>query len=48
MQDFHDYNQFLGYADSLLVEMGLEGIYQIASFHPLYQFDGTILDDADN
>jgi hypothetical protein len=48
LQDFHDYNQFLGYADSLLVEMGMEGIYQIASFHPDYQFDGTKPDDAEN
>jgi len=48
LQGFYDYNRFLGYADSLLVELGLEGIYQIASFHPDYQFDGTKLDDAEN
>ncbi|MCP4486660.1 MAG: DUF1415 domain-containing protein [Gammaproteobacteria bacterium] len=48
LQDFYDYNQFLNYADSLLVEMGLEGIYQIASFHPDYQFDGTNPDDVEN
>ena len=48
LRDFHDYNRFLGYADSLLVEMELEGIYQIASFHPDYQFDGTMPDDAEN
>jgi len=48
LQDFFDYNQFLSYADSLLVEMGLKGIYQIASFHPDYQFDGTNPDDAEN
>ena len=48
LQDFHDYNQFLDHADSLLVEMGLEGIYQIASFHPDYQFDVTKPDDAEN
>ena len=48
LQDFHDYNRFLDYADSLLVAMGLEGIYQIASFHPDYQFDGTRPDDAEN
>lgn len=48
LQDFDDYNQFLGYADSLLVEMGFEGIYQIASFHPDYQFGGTEPDDAEN
>ncbi len=48
LQDFFDYNRFLSYADSLLVEMGLEGIYQIASFHPDYQFDGMNPDDAEN
>ena len=48
LQDFQDYNRFLGYADSLLVEMELEGIYQIASFHPDYQFDDTMPDDAEN
>ena len=48
LRDFSEYNQFLSYADSLLVEMQLEGIYQIASFHPDYQFDGTKPDDAEN
>lgn len=48
LQDFHDYNQFLSYADELLQDMGLEGIYQIASFHPHYQFGGTNPDDAEN
>jgi len=48
LQDFGDYNRFLGDADRLLVEMGLEGIYQIASFHPDYQFAGTKLDDVEN
>jgi len=48
LQDCVDYSRFLSDADSLLVEMGLEGIYQIASFHPDYQFDGTNPDDAEN
>lgn len=48
LTDFYNYNGFLGAADSLLVDMGLEGIYQIASFHPDYQFDGTQPDDAEN
>ena len=48
LQDFYDYNQFLGYADRLLVQMDLEGICQIASFHPDYQFGGTEPDDAEN
>lgn len=48
LQDFYAYNQFLSDADRLLVEMGLDGIYQIASFHPDYQFGGTSPDDAEN
>lgn len=48
LQVFDDYNQFLYYADALLVEMDLEGVYQIASFHPDYQFDGTRHEDAEN
>lgn len=48
LQDFYDYNQFLSLADGLLVEMKLEGIYQIASFHPDYQFADTGINDAEN
>lgn len=48
LQDFYDYNQFLGLADNLLQQMGFEGIYQIASFHPRYQFSGTNPDAAEN
>jgi len=48
LQDFSDYNQFLDAADALLVEMQLEGVYQVASFHPDYQFDGTDPADAEN
>lgn len=48
LQDFHDYNQFLDVADGLLVDMQLDGICQIASFHPHYQFAGTAADDAEN
>ncbi len=48
LQDFYDYNQFLSYADNLLVELKLEGVYQVASFHPHYQFGGTDADDVEN
>lgn len=48
LQDFYDYNQFLDRADSLLEQMGLVGIYQIASFHPDYRFGGTAPDDVEN
>jgi hypothetical protein len=48
LQEFYDYNQFLSYADGLLAQMGLNGVYQIASFHPDYQFGGTEPDDVEN
>lgn len=48
LQDFYDYNQFLALADALLVDLKLEGTYQIASFHPDYQFGGTEPGDAEN
>ena len=46
--NFCDYNQFLNDADDLLIQMQLEGIYQIASFHPNYQFANTQPDDTEN
>ncbi len=48
LNDFMDYNQFLDLADHLLSEMNLTGVFQIASFHPAYQFAGTESDDAEN
>ncbi|RYF31782.1 MAG: DUF1415 domain-containing protein [Comamonadaceae bacterium] len=48
LHDFLDFNEFLGRADAVLEEMGLEGTVQIASFHPLYQFAGTGVDDVTN
>lgn len=48
LQDFSEYNQFLELADALLQQMNFEGIYQIASFHPEYQFADTGTDDVSN
>lgn len=48
LQDFYHYNDFLEAADELLVDMDLEGVYQVASFHPDYQFGGTEPDDVEN
>lgn len=45
---FEDYLDFLELAEALLVEQGYEGIYQLASFHPDYCFDGAAPDDAAN
>ncbi|MDZ7938988.1 MAG: DUF1415 domain-containing protein [Rhodoferax sp.] len=36
--DFWDFNALLPRADKLLRKAGLEGVFQIASFHPRYQF----------
>ncbi len=46
--DFLDYNQFLDIADALLLHMQLDGVYQVASFHPDYQFGGTAPWAAEN
>ena len=48
LQDFLDFNDFLGAADRVLAEMDLEGFIQIASFHPRFQFAGTQADDISN
>lgn len=48
LEDFSDYNEFLDVADVILAGMGMEGIIQIASFHPDYQFSGTHRDDVSN
>lgn len=48
LEDFLDYNDFLDLADALLAEGGFEGEFQIASFHPDYQFADTRADDAEN
>jgi hypothetical protein len=48
LQSFELYNAFLSVTDGLLEYLNMEGIYQIASFHPDYQFEGTQPDSAEN
>lgn len=48
LTDFLDYNDFLGVADAAVIELGLESLLQIASFHPQYQFADTAADDITN
>ena len=48
LNDFYDYNDFLNVADDCLLALGLEGVIQIASFHPQYQFAGTDENDITN
>lgn len=46
--DFLDFNDFLEIAEGVVDEHGLEGVVQLASFHPKFQFDGTDPDDISN
>jgi len=39
--DFEDHNDFLEIAEAALVALDLEGVIQIASFHPEYRFAGS-------
>lgn len=48
LADFSDYNDFLDHVDTLLEQFEWAGEYQVASFHPHYQFADTQSDDADN
>lgn len=48
LTDFLDYNDFLELADGLVETMDLEGVLQVASFHPDYQFAGSEPDDIAN
>ena len=48
LQDFLDYNDFLDTADALVEAMELDGVLQVASFHPYYQFADTDPEDAEN
>jgi hypothetical protein len=48
LNDFLDYNDFLGIVDTLIEEGGYAGEFQVASLHPDYQFAGTEADDAEN
>ncbi len=48
LPDFEDYNNFLDEADALLRGMDLEGVLQVASFHPDYRFADSEPADVTN
>jgi hypothetical protein len=48
LSDFEDHNDFLEIAEAALVALDLEGVIQIASFHPRYRFEGSEPDDIAN
>ena len=48
MGDFLDYHFFLAEADAAIRRLELDGVIQIASLHPRYEFAGSDADDIDN
>ena len=48
LADFLEFNDFLAQANRLLVKKGYEGVFQIASLHPLYEFADAEPDDMAN
>ena len=48
LTDFGDYNEFLAVAEAAIAELGGEGVLQVASFHPQYQFAGTAAEEVTN
>jgi hypothetical protein len=48
LQDFGHYLDYVHYANDLVYQAGLEGTFQIASFHPDYQFEDTEPTDIEN
>ena len=48
LADFLEYNQFLDVVDSIIHELKVEGVIQVASFHPDYQFADLDKDDVRN
>ncbi len=48
LRPFARYNEFLDLAEGLLGAMKLNGVLQIASFHPQYRFAGLAANDVAN
>jgi hypothetical protein len=46
--DFNDYWGVVAMAEKILKKTGRKGVYQVASFHPLYRFAQTQAGDAAN
>jgi hypothetical protein len=48
LPSFLDFNDFLADCDEVLIDLELDGVLQVADFHPHYQFGGTEVDDIEN
>ena len=46
--DFEDFNDFLELADAAVEDLNLDGILQVTSFHPQFQFADTEFGDITN
>jgi hypothetical protein len=46
--DFEVFNDFLNVVDDVVAEHELEGVIQVAPFHPAFQFEGTTPEDVTN
>lgn len=47
-KSFEQYLELVDYANNLVIDSGFEGVFQLATFHPDYYFDGANFDDAEN
>ncbi|MCJ8321257.1 MAG: DUF1415 domain-containing protein [Colwellia sp.] len=47
-KSFESYLDLVALAEDLLIDSGFEGIFQLASFHPDYYFEGEDFDDPAN
>ncbi len=47
-RSFERYLDLVDYANDLLVDSGFEGVFQLASMHPEYCFEGEDFDEASN
>ena len=48
LQDFLAYLDFVDRAETMMMEQGYEGMYQLATFHPDYCFSGVSEEDVSN
>lgn len=48
LADFEDFNDFMQLAEAAVAEHDLEGVIQVASFHPQFQFADTAPTDIGN
>ena len=48
LREFLEFNDFLNLAQRLIRKRRLQGVVQLPSFHPAYQFSGTAPDDVTN